>query len=425
MTSPPIVYDILRLFLSAAARTPRGIDRVDIGYARHLFETWPGECVGVLPTPWGMRLYDRARVMRGLDRIEVLWNERNGGPAGPGGALPRLLNLLAATGFSFGRPARDAAPRNALYLNIGQLGWAVGWTLRWLRHRPDIRPVFMLHDLIPLEHPSLVSRLGLWSYRQMFRGVERHASGLILTTQAAGETVLREWRARGRPSVPTLTLKLPVAPVFLESAFLETPAADRAPDPEAACTFVMCGAIDPRKNHRMMLEVWRDLLAARGPAAPRLVVVGSPARGGKPILAALRDCGPLAAHVTVRTGLPSPALRRLMIQARAVLMPSLAEGYGLPIAEALTLGTPVLASDLPAHREVGGEAATYLPATDTAAWVRAISRLADAPPDPAVRARLAQYRPVLASQYFASVTPFLQSFGQRGTGSDANARLKR
>jgi hypothetical protein len=47
-----IAFDLTRLFIGPIAPTPRGIDRVDLGYARHFFEHWNGDCVGILPTPW-------------------------------------------------------------------------------------------------------------------------------------------------------------------------------------------------------------------------------------------------------------------------------------------------------------------------------------------------------------------------------------
>ena len=73
--SAPIAYDVARLLLGSLAVTPRGIDRVDLRYARFFFETWPGDCVGTLPTPWGVRRYGRRRVLQGLDRLEQLWLE--------------------------------------------------------------------------------------------------------------------------------------------------------------------------------------------------------------------------------------------------------------------------------------------------------------------------------------------------------------
>lgn len=62
-------------------------------------------------------------------------------------------------------------------------------------------------------------------------------------------------------------------------------------------------------------------------------------------------------------------------RASVVLLPSDAEGFGLPVIEAMACGTPVLASDLPVLREVGGDAATYAPVGDVEAWVRSVTVL--------------------------------------------------
>src|SRR5271169_3633480 len=75
MPPPPIVYDGFRLLLGALTHTPRGIDRVDLLYARFLFEHWPGACLGLLPTPWGTRLYDRDRTLRVLASVQASWRE--------------------------------------------------------------------------------------------------------------------------------------------------------------------------------------------------------------------------------------------------------------------------------------------------------------------------------------------------------------
>jgi glycosyltransferase involved in cell wall biosynthesis len=65
------------------------------------------------------------------------------------------------------------------------------------------------------------------------------------------------------------------------------------------------------------------------------------------------------------------ALAAVYRRAALVLQPSAAEGFGLPVAEALACGAPVLASDLPALREVGGEAAVYRAVGDVPAWSEA------------------------------------------------------
>jgi glycosyltransferase involved in cell wall biosynthesis len=74
-------------------------------------------------------------------------------------------------------------------------------------------------------------------------------------------------------------------------------------------------------------------------------------------------------------------------QAAVVMMPSEAEGFGLPVVEALACGSPVIASDIPVFREVGGDAVVYAPLADVAAWAIAVGRaLAGSEPDVADRA---------------------------------------
>src|SRR5215472_618423 len=410
----PIAYDVVRLFLGPLAVTPRGIDRVDFRYARYFFETWPGDCVGTLPTPWGVRWYDRRRVLQGLNRLEQLWletlrsdedhvlgrikgllsgkheprNQKSGedrrNVLSP---VSRLLDVLPLKDFSFGGSVVRSVPKNAVYINVGHIGLTIPRILSWLQHRPDIKSVFMLHDVIPLEHPELVSSKDYRRHGRIVDRTARYASGLISSTNAARDAVLNALSLRGRSDIPVEAVPLPVAPVFL---------ADDGPDQELRehDYFVVCGTIEPRKNHLLLLDVWHELVRRRGERAPKLVMVGSPGWGAEPVLRILKQSPLLYGRVIFARGLSSPALRRLIAHARALLMPSFAEGFGLPIIEALAVGTPVIASDLPAHREIAGNLAVYHDPTDRPGWLADICMFTDGGEAAAeIRRRVGQYRP--------------------------------
>jgi glycosyltransferase involved in cell wall biosynthesis len=429
-----IAYDVARLLLGALAVTPRGIDRVDLRYARFFFETWPGDCVGTLPTPWGVRRYDRRRVLQGLDRLEQLWSEtvqshedrvlplikeRLSGKHNPQtdsirghnraaiSSASRVLELLSVAGFSFGASVVRAVPKNSIYVNVGQVGLAIPRIVSWLRQRPDVKSVFMLHDVIPLERPELVSSKDQRRHRRIVDRTARYASGLIASTAAAREAVLNALCLRGRSTIPVETIPFPVAPIFLEND---------GPDQELAERdyFVVCGTIEPRKNHHLLLNVWRELVGQRGQHAPKLVIVGSPGWGAGSVLAALARCRTLHDRVILAHGLSSPALRRLITHAKALLMPSLAEGFGLPIIEALAVGTPVIASDLPAHREVAGNLAIYRDPTDGRGWLADVCMLADGRRTASeIRRRVGEYRPTTWGEYFNRIERFLKTFEPR------------
>jgi glycosyltransferase involved in cell wall biosynthesis len=74
------------------------------------------------------------------------------------------------------------------------------------------------------------------------------------------------------------------------------------------------------------------------------------------------------------TGLKREQLAELYRRAAVVLVPSEAEGFGLPVIEALACGAAVIASDLPVLREVGGDAVVYCPVANVPAWVDALTR---------------------------------------------------
>jgi glycosyltransferase involved in cell wall biosynthesis len=429
--SAPIAYDVARLLLGALAVTPRGIDRVDFRYARFFFETWPGDCFGTLPTPWGVRRYDRRRVLQGLDRLERLWSEtvqshedpvllrikgRLSGIHDPQtessrgqdraviSPASRILELLAVAGFSFGVSVVRAVPKNAIYVNVGQVGLAIPRIVSWLRHRPDVKSVFMLHDVIPLERPELVSSKDQRRHRRIVDRTARYASGLIASTETARDAVLKALSLRGRSTIPVEAVPLPVAPVFLEKD---------GPDQELREQdyFVVCGTIEPRKNHHLLLNVWSELVRQRGEHAPKLVIVGSPGWSAWSVLGALERCRTLHDRVILARGLSSPALRQLIAHAKALLMPSFAEGFGLPIIEALAVGTPVIASDLPAHREVAGDLAVYRDPTDRQGWLADVCMFADGSTTTSeLRRRVAEYRPTTWDEYFIRIERFLKTF---------------
>jgi glycosyltransferase involved in cell wall biosynthesis len=129
------------------------------------------------------------------------------------------------------------------------------------------------------------------------------------------------------------------------------------------------------------------------------------------VLRMLRQARLLHGRVIFARGLSSPALRRLVAHARALLMPSFAEGFGLPVIEALAVGTPVIASDLPAHREIAGDLAIYRDPTDGPGWLAAICMFVDGNGEAAeMRRRVGAYKPGTWGQYFLRIERFLKTF---------------
>lgn len=393
-----IAYDVMRLFIGPSFLTPRGIDRVDMALARHIFDDKSGISVGVLPTPVGVYAYTADEVRKLLAYINDLWAEdanvdgdtqlrrllskialrQEDAPSLPSARpllfrdkVRRMLRMVRATGLFPHRLACRTVPTGAAYLNIGQLGLAMPSFFNWLEKRPDITRGVMVHDAIPIDFPHLVGPRAPLHHMQMIRTAARYADGMVFNSIHTRDSVGAVMQKLGRTSPPALVRPLP-----LPAAFTEVDSSVAALS--GVRYFLAVSTIEPRKNFALLLRVWRHFVATLGTAAPHLVIVGSPGKDADRILVPLASDTALAERVHHVVGLSSPALASLTLGAAGMLCPTLAEGFGLPLLEASALGVPAIASDIPAHREVATATTVLLAADDEEGWGRAILALPDA-----------------------------------------------
>ncbi|MDE3153144.1 MAG: glycosyltransferase family 4 protein [Gemmatimonadota bacterium] len=170
--------------------------------------------------------------------------------------------------------------------------------------------------------------------------------------------------------------RLEVIPLGVDPAFTPAPTVHAADGP---ALLLHVGSTIPRKRIDLLLQIFTRLRAIE--PGVRLVRVGGPFTPEQRRMAA--TLGVLDA-VDVMPTLERGELVALYRRSALVLMPSDAEGFGLPVVESMACGTPVVASDLPVLREVGGESAAYARRGDMEHWVEAVaSLLAERRADPA------------------------------------------
>ena len=123
------------------------------------------------------------------------------------------------------------------------------------------------------------------------------------------------------------------------------------------------GNIQPRKNLRRLIDAYGALV--RDQRIPhRLVIVGNKARLHSHVFQAVRDSG-LEERVIFTGYVPNEDLCALYNAAETFVFPSIFEGFGLPIIESMSCGTPVIASNTSSMPEVGGDAVIYVDPYDT------------------------------------------------------------
>lgn len=183
--------------------------------------------------------------------------------------------------------------------------------------------------------------------------------------------------------------------------------------PPGRPSFVTLGTIEGRKNHLLLLDVWHRLIARLGERAPRLLIIGQRGWEADAVFRRLDEDESLRGHVEELGRCTDAEIAAHLAAARALLFPSFAEGYGLPLIEALAAGVPVIASDLPVFRELCGTIPTYLDPRDEDGWEAAI--LDYAQPESVARAaqcrRMEGFHAPDWAAHFAIVEAWLRKLG--------------
>ncbi|MFM0640362.1 glycosyltransferase family 1 protein [Paraburkholderia metrosideri] len=289
---------------------------------------------------------------------------------------------------------------NGVLLHTSHNGMEFGRYYRAMTKR-EIRPIFMVHDLIPLTHAEYC-RPGVEAiHRHRMHTALRHASGLIANSQATLDSLAAEAHQANLPLPPSVVARL-------ASGVTQQPL---APRPLPTPYFVMLGTIEPRKNHWFILHVWRRLVEQLGATAPKLVVIGRRGWECENVVDMLERCQSLKNVVIEEAHCSDEQLHAHLQHAQALLFPSFVEGYGMPLAEALALKVPVLASNLDVFHEIADDIPDYLDPLDGPGWLARIQAYAqvNSPARDAQLARIERFREPTWAEHFEHVDGFLET----------------
>ena len=235
---------------------------------------------------------------------------------------------------------------------------------------PVSRTVVTCHDtdaFLSLVEPGVAeSRLPRWLTRQVLTGMQA-AAHIACDTHATADDLHRRRLAQpDRTSVVYNGVHPACSPAADEAAdrfVAEAVFQASGNSNEMTTDLVHVGSTIPRKRIDILLRVVAAVREQR-PSIRLLKAGGTFTREQR---ALIRELG-LDGYVVTLPFLPPPALAALYRRATVVLLPSAREGFGLPIVEAMACGTPVIATDMPVTREVGGPAARYAGLNDIRQW---------------------------------------------------------
>jgi glycosyltransferase involved in cell wall biosynthesis len=189
----------------------------------------------------------------------------------------------------------------------------------------------------------------------------RHATGIIVNSHCTA-SALRLFAAKQQ---------VPCPPVLVNPLGHDLPEPDAAHRPVHLQRpyFVVLGTIEPRKNHLLILTLWREMARRLGERTPQLVVVGRRGWECEQVVDMLERCETIHPHLLELNDASDELVAALIMGARALLMPSFAEGFGMPVQESLAWGTPVISTPLAAIKEFAGDIPDYAEPHDGARWL--------------------------------------------------------
>ncbi len=282
------------------------------------------------------------------------------------------------------RLAREAPPLNfgpgdLLLLPDTTWGTPEVWTSAHWARQQGAQVAAVVYDLIPLRFSHFCAEPFVEIFRKWWSEVRRHADFVVCISNSVWDDV-RAYVA-DETDLETKSRSLRGAS-FRLGAGLDLNGHDAPPRAELQQLFaddvldnpyVMAASFDVRKNHRVVLNAF-DRLWASG-CDVRLVIIARKYRDHPLPLAEQVERHPelnrrLFWFYDIEDGELDFCYRR----SAALITASYAEGFNLPIVESLSRGRPVLASDIPVHREVGGAHAAYFPPDSGEALADLVSR---------------------------------------------------
>ncbi|WP_459987091.1 glycosyltransferase family 4 protein [Komagataeibacter kakiaceti] len=357
----PVFMDISRLLSRAGNPVPTGIDRVEMEYVLYLLDHAAERTIFVAMHPFGhIGVLEHDEVITFIEQTAALWDGKEAFPHKATWNARRLV-------FARTLMSRRTLPSGGIYLLLSHHHLSRPDAIARFIRRHGAVFVPMIHDLIPLEFPEYARPAEPARHLRRIATVTALADGVIVPSKVVADS-LAPFIARSGRDIPVTVIPHGLHLHALQAAAATAP----VPKQDGRPYFVSLGTIEPRKNHLLLLNVWRDLVHEMGDAAPQLILVGRRGWENENVLDMLDRCPALRGHVFEHNDLSDLQVVTLLQHAQGLLFPSFAEGFGLPLAEALGLGVPCICSDLAVFREIAGNAVTYLNPLDGPGWRSAI-----------------------------------------------------
>ena len=276
-------------------------------------------------------------------------------------------------------PRIEPTPQD-LFFSIG-LQWHHGAIHAWrLKQRTGMRVIEACYDTIPIDYPEYAGS-AKQPFSEHFTTIAHTADVVFAISDTSNADLAAFYRRVGLFEVPPIRTVHLATPEVHRDADVDALAEDEraALDALAARDYVLyVSTFETRKNHRVLLQVWKELYRRRGEACPTLVVVGMFGWGVNDLWAEMQASEVWEAGRIVLLHHVSDALLAHLYRGCAfTVFPSIYEGWGLAATESLAYGKLAIVSDAPALREATQGLCPTIHPFDFPRWHEAIAHYLD------------------------------------------------
>lgn len=364
------LLDLTRLTRRVGRGVLTGVDRVEMAYVHALLKE-PIPLFALVRLSGGFALLDQSgcnallarmtgKTKWGRPDVESLLRLKQSQPQKVVQADCRRLAIRKSRVLE---NLLEAMPSHFSYINVGHSNIS-NEVFTAIRERGGSISV-LVHDMIPLDFPEYQRPQTVQDFDEKMQIVSKLADLVIFNSHQSQSDGERHFELMGR--IPKSTVA---------HLGLTKPVPDSGPIPEeidrSRPFFVTVGTIEPRKNHKLLLDIWEESFSDSH--SPQLVVIGARGWNNEDIFKRL-DLKPK--NVIELNRVSDRKLAQLTQFSAGLLFPSVVEGFGLPPAEAILQQTPVICGNLPVYREFLSNIPIYVDSEDRYLWKAMIEKLAD------------------------------------------------
>ncbi|XAK46940.1 glycosyltransferase [Campylobacter coli] len=225
--------------------------------------------------------------------------------------------------------------------------------------------IYFCHDIIPILYPEYTAdgKIAFEQHSCMMKLMLWSADLIFTTSQAVKQDVLSYSQEIGVHPPKVVAKEIGAEENFLKIRWSKQ---------DYHKHFIYVGTFEPRKNHILLFLAWKKLYSILQEKTPMLYIIG---RKGWLIdwLDRYFEVEPNVSRFVKRLeNIQDSQLEKLMLESYATLNPSYTEGWGMPVAESVSMGIPTVCSDIPAYHESSQECAIFLSPLNVDIWVDTI-----------------------------------------------------